>query len=140
MQPIAVPPGLEHQARAMRIQIFVLELVTAGEYRLLPTEPGAAVPALDGGFTYVILPDAPTTIYVGLIYDQPPFLRVTGHAGLSAGQPVLYAGELLFCKGVLRYWSNDSGHYRPPKKMQLVNILPPVRALLPITSFVDWYE
>jgi hypothetical protein len=35
------------------------------------------------------------------------------HPSLAAGRPVLYAGEAYFEHGVLRWWSNGSGHYRP---------------------------
>jgi len=41
-----------------------------------------------------------------------------GHIELSRGRPVDYAGEICFAgrkkRGVLRYWNNDSGHYKPP--------------------------
>jgi hypothetical protein len=35
------------------------------------------------------------------------------HPSLAGGRPVLYAGEAYFEHGVLRWWSNGSGHYRP---------------------------
>lgn len=41
-----------------------------------------------------------------------------GHIELSRGKPVDYAGEIRFAgrkkRGRLRYWNNDSGHYKPP--------------------------
>ncbi len=40
-----------------------------------------------------------------------------GHLELSQGQPVEYAGEIGFAgrrkRGLLRFWNNASGHYRP---------------------------
>lgn len=40
-----------------------------------------------------------------------------GHMELSRGRAVDYAGEIRFAgrkkRGVLRYWNNESGHYRP---------------------------
>lgn len=40
-----------------------------------------------------------------------------GHLELSGGRPVEYAGEIRFGgrknRGVLRFWNNASGHYRP---------------------------
>ena len=42
---------------------------------------------------------------------------VAGHIDVARGQPVQYAGELSFSgrgnRGVLRDWSNASGHYQP---------------------------
>ena|SRR5471032_1562231 len=35
------------------------------------------------------------------------------HGALAGGAPVLYAGEVYFVGGTLRWWSNGSGHYRP---------------------------
>ena len=46
-------------------------------------------------------------------------LRIGGvdHIEVSQGRPVDYAGEIGFAgrkrRGVLRFWNNASGHYRP---------------------------
>ncbi|MBV9506528.1 MAG: hypothetical protein JO323_16165 [Acidobacteriia bacterium] len=35
------------------------------------------------------------------------------HPVIAAGRPVLYAGEIYFDHGTLKWWSNGSGNYRP---------------------------
>lgn len=35
------------------------------------------------------------------------------HPALAGGKPVLYAGEASFNNGLLEWWSNGSGNYRP---------------------------
>lgn len=41
-----------------------------------------------------------------------------GHIDIARGGPVDYAGEVRFAgrkkRGILRYWNNESGHYKPP--------------------------
>jgi hypothetical protein len=41
-----------------------------------------------------------------------------GHVDLAMGREVDYAGRLYFSgrtsRGILRKWTNESGHYRPP--------------------------
>ncbi len=41
-----------------------------------------------------------------------------GHVDLAMGRDVDYAGRLYFSgrtsRGILRKWTNESGHYRPP--------------------------
>ena len=66
---------------------------------------------------------------MGVVYDS----RIrAGHIDLSGGAPVDYAGEVQFSgttnPGRLRYWTNGSGHYRPPE------------ALRPIVSAFSEYE
>lgn len=40
-----------------------------------------------------------------------------GHIDLARGTPVAYAGEVFFSgrkkRGILRFWTNESGHYLP---------------------------
>ena len=44
--------------------------------------------------------------------------RAIGHIDLAMGKEVDYAGRLYFSertnRGILRKWTNESGHYRPP--------------------------
>jgi hypothetical protein len=50
---------------------------------------------------------------VGAIID----CRLIGHIDLSMGKDVDYAGRVYFSgrknRGILRKWTNESGHYRP---------------------------
>jgi hypothetical protein len=39
--------------------------------------------------------------------------KIDGHPALAEGQPVEYAGEMVFDDGRMRYWSNASGNYMP---------------------------
>lgn len=52
----------------------------------------------------------------------------TGHLELSQGKPVEYAGEVHFGKdkkrGILSYWNNSSGHYKPDPSAASAAVLP----------------
>jgi hypothetical protein len=39
--------------------------------------------------------------------------KIDGHPALADGQPVEYAGEVMFDDGRMRFWSNGSGNYMP---------------------------
>lgn len=39
--------------------------------------------------------------------------KIDGHPALADGQPVEYAGEVVFDAGRMRFWSNASGNYLP---------------------------
>ena len=39
--------------------------------------------------------------------------KIDGHPALADGQPVEYAGEVVFDDGRMRFWSNASGNYMP---------------------------
>jgi hypothetical protein len=56
-----------------------------------------------------------------------------GHAQLSSGKPVVYAGTLSFSGGALDWWSNFSGHYQPVAAFR-------AQAQLPLDRFVPWQE
>jgi len=60
--------------------------------------------------------------------------RGIGHIDLSLGLPVVYAGEIQFGgrkkRGVLRWWNNNSGHYRP-------DAFAAFSAMLPFDLFKD---
>ena len=73
----------------------------------------------DGGFCFVILVAKPGRVLVG---DR----ALGGHTTLSNGADVLYAGEIFLDSGHIVTWTNDSGHYRPPKEMasQAAHLLP----------------
>lgn len=55
----------------------------------------------------------------------------SGHAGLAAGRPVLYAGTVRFDSGALDWWSNYSGTYQPMASFRQ-------QAHLPDDRFVPW--
>ncbi len=55
----------------------------------------------------------------------------SGHAGLAAGRPVLYAGTIRFEGGKLDWWSNYSGTYQPMAAFRQ-------QAQLPNDRFVPW--
>jgi len=61
--------------------------------------------------------------------------RYGGHLDIARGQPVQYAGEVQFSgrtnRGKLRWWNNQSGHYRPAKGDA-------IQAGLPIDKFEEW--
>ena len=38
------------------------------------------------------------------------------HPSIAEGKQVLYAGEIYFNNGKLKWWSNGSGHYQPGRK------------------------
>jgi hypothetical protein len=54
-----------------------------------------------------------------------------GHAQLSQGKPVVYAGTARFSGGALEWWSNFSGHYQPIAAFR-------GQAQLPEEKFVPW--
>jgi hypothetical protein len=47
--------------------------------------------------------------------------RPIGHVDLAMGKDVDYAGRLYFSgranRGILRKWTNESGHYRPTSEL-----------------------
>jgi hypothetical protein len=55
----------------------------------------------------------------------------SGHAGLAAGQPVIYAGTVRFENGSIDWWSNYSGTYQPMAAFRQ-------QARLPEDRFVPW--
>lgn len=54
-----------------------------------------------------------------------------GHAQLSQGKPVIYAGTMRFKGGTLDWWSNYSGHYQPVAAFHS-------QAQLPDDKFIPW--
>ena len=55
--------------------------------------------------------------------------RLIGHVDLAMGKDVNYAGRLYFSgrtnRGILRKWTNESGHYRPgAESMSNADLLP----------------
>lgn len=57
----------------------------------------------------------------------------SGHAGLAAGRPVLYAGTVRFDSGRLDWWSNYSGTYQPIAAFRQ-------QAQLPNDHFIPWQK
>lgn len=56
-----------------------------------------------------------------------------GHAQLSQGRPVIYAGTVRFNAGALDWWSNYSGHFQPIAAFHR-------QAQLPDDKFVPWQK
>ena len=56
-----------------------------------------------------------------------------GHAQLSQGRPVVYAGTVRFNAGALDWWSNYSGHFQPIAAFHR-------QAQLPDDKFVPWQK
>jgi hypothetical protein len=54
-----------------------------------------------------------------------------GHAQLSQGRPVVYAGTVRFSAGAIDWWSNYSGHFQPIAAFRR-------QAQLPDDKFVPW--
>lgn len=66
--------------------------------------------------------------------DQHTYVSArSGHAGLAAGRPVLYAGTLRFDGGKLDWWSNYSGTYQPMAAFRQ-------QAQLPDERFIPWQK
>lgn len=66
--------------------------------------------------------------------DQHTYVSArSGHAGLAAGRPVLYAGTVRFDGGKLDWWSNYSGTYQPMAAFRQ-------QAQLPDERFIPWQK
>lgn len=66
--------------------------------------------------------------------DQRTYVSArSGHAGLAAGRPVLYAGTVRFDGGKLDWWSNYSGTYQPMAAFRQ-------QAQLPDDRFIPWQK
>jgi hypothetical protein len=69
----------------------------------------------------------------GIVFIRTVSARVAGspigHIDLAMGKDVKYAGKLYFSgrnnRGILRKWTNESGHYRPcPEFMSNAGLFP----------------
>jgi hypothetical protein len=52
-------------------------------------------------------------VFVTMMSGETLMHQSYRHPAISAGKPVLYAGEAYFNNGRLQWWSNGSGNYRP---------------------------
>lgn len=105
--------------------------------------------ALEGALVYVILEEEPDHIYCGLkngeknwdgsINKQRYHLEdyLDGHSALADEKPVLFAGEMLFEQGEVKFWTNGSGHYLPDAELRFINLTDSVKRLLPEEHFRD---
>lgn len=106
---------------------------------------------IDGLFIFIIKADEPDNIYVGvpaqvqeraaaawILSTNYQKFKIDGHTSLSSGEDVLFAGELFFNNGKLEFWSNTSGHYKPPAELRHINLSPYVQELLPEVLFKDY--
>ena len=102
---------------------------------------GVAVPCLHNGLMlYVVLAMYPQQVMVAPTdyHEQyPAEMCVQGHASLTMGQNVFYAGEMGFCQRRLMKWNNWSGHYKPHEQLRYSQLTPNVRRLLPERSFIE---
>lgn len=99
----------------------------------------------NGQYIFVIPLTRPHSVICGIPSgisqgDHARNERVDGHTSLSNREPVHYAGVLFFNFGELKYWTNLSGHYKPPAEDRY-RMSPWVRLLLPENKFKDaWRE
>lgn len=70
-------------------------------------------------------------------HRRTTFDRVAGHVDVARGEPVQFAGEMVFggrgARGVLRLWTNGSGHYQVP-------VVAASQSGLPMSLFRDFRE
>ncbi|PHM38039.1 hypothetical protein [Xenorhabdus innexi] len=91
----------------------------------------------DGIYIFVISTDDPHTIRCAKSARDPNYHwydSVDGHTSIGYRRPVRYAGTLTFRQGELLFWSNASGHYKPPEELRYL-MTPYVRLLLPDYKF-----
>lgn len=142
MRPLGMRPTTRLQRPARAAQVFQLERVAQNVYYLIPQSPQTLpAPVPHGRFVFVVLVEDPGRIYCAVsrgnyvVGGSRRDLVVRGHTSLTRGADVLFAGELVFLHGELFYWSNDSGHYRPPESVRHFNLIGAVRRLLPESKF-----
>jgi hypothetical protein len=75
--------------------------------------PTSIIRTASGSYNFVTQDGTIFIRKVGAMVD----CRLIGHVDLAMGREVDYAGRLYFSgrknRGVLRKWTNESGHYRP---------------------------
>jgi len=142
MQPLGMRPAARLQRRAQASQVFQLERVACNVYYLIPQAPQTQpVPVPHGRFLFVVLSLDPGRVYCAVAPGNDVMrarrrdLAIRGHTSLTRGADVFFAGELVFLHGELLYWSNDSGHYRPPANARHFNLVGAVQRLLPESKF-----
>jgi len=114
------------------------------DYRLVESENGKPLdnPEPHGDYVFAIKASDPKTVLVGKhvlpgATPQPhDNLAVEGHSSITHGENALYAGTAWFNKGILKSWSNDSGHYRPNAHARHSALTSDNRQLLPESKFI----
>ncbi|WP_345195807.1 hypothetical protein [Kistimonas scapharcae] len=111
-------------------------------YRLVKHGPryflinGKKAKSPHGWYLFVIKASDPGVIICG----EPVFWEgecIQGHTSLSDGDLVLYAGEVTFDRGILKEWTNGSGHYQPSGSSMSVSLISFVKLHLPEDKFFN---
>lgn len=142
---VAPPPVPARAAAPASVQRFASFANRTGRDSARPAPPGDELVALgDGAFGardgergLITRPDG-TYNFVRTQgrrrMDQRLLISAkAGHAQLSQGSPVVYAGTMRFSRGALEWWSNYSGHYQPIAEFR-------DQAQLPGDKFVPWQK
>lgn len=141
-------PNGQMQKPAYPDQIFDLRKNDKNEYEFVRQDNGERYD-LEGVLAFVILAEEPDHIICGSRnyerssngklnnhrYKDPFF--VDGHSSLSGGKPTLFAGEILFEEGKIKFWTNGSGHYKPHAEHRFSNLTDLTKRLLPEDCFRD---
>ena len=135
---------------------YIFELIKTGDTYFLqrqspdPKTGNVIINSPTANFDFVILIDRPLQVFcvTASVHDDwdephrakpsPVFLEIPrsgGHSAITGINSVLYAGGLRLENGRLIYWTNHSGHFRPPNHIYMTNVLPVVNLLLPRRKF-----
>ncbi|WP_210245231.1 hypothetical protein [Martelella alba] len=130
-----VPMSLQEEARPDQIARLRKD---GSQYRLDYNKDGKTKTlSAEGAYIFAIKASAPNEILIGRTHIPharqalEADLQIAGHTSITKGEDVLFAGEILFCNGVLDWWTNRSGHYRPMTSTVTDSLLPHVQRLLP---------
>ncbi len=121
-RPVAGRPAGDHKP-ALGDELVAL---SAGTFRARSADRGLLTRP-DGTYNFV------RTQGTRRIDQRTLISAKSGHAQLSGGKPVLYAGTMRFNGGTLDWWSNFSGHYQPIAAFR-------DQAQLPTDKFVPWQQ
>ncbi|MET4695361.1 hypothetical protein [Endozoicomonas lisbonensis] len=137
-------PCLDPEMDRIAPKRLLFELCRSGEtYFLKRTFDEKIVHVRSGKvFVFVVLASRPTQVFCVPAYSNstadeinfrnfPPELEL-GHTSITRASPVFYAGEFVLEKSELFAWDNESGHYKPTRYSHEINLLPPVKHLLPL--------
>lgn len=138
----AIKSFLPLQRPAESAQILELRKLSENDYFFSPLVPERKItlPRPHGRFIFVIPSFSPGRVFCGVPDGYRTFASdvikpIQGHTSICLDKEVLFAGELDFTNGVLKSWSNNSGHYMPEAKLIDINFIPAVKLLLPKVKF-----
>lgn len=123
-------------------QILELRRLSDNDYFFVPVMPERKVniPKPHGRFLFVIPSFSPGKVFCGVPKGYRTFASdiikpIQGHTSICLDKDVFFAGEVDFINGVLKSWSNNSGHYMPKAELIDINFIPAVKLLLPKSKF-----